>query len=1374
VNGPRTFRWSRVWIVGAIVLSLAAIATFAARSVLKGGLDKVRTQIRTYVSQRSAFDLELGGARIIWLDRIEFRSLSLRHRTLPFHVSADGITIAYDWWGLLFRREKMAESLAEVRINGLKVSEDLANSPDLAAEFTKLFKTEKPSAGNPSFRIVLDDGELSLFSGRTKLKLDSVSAVILPGKDVPWKGRARAALSLSIAGKERFSGRWAAELVYDRARDSLVIRNGVKRVVVNSSALDDAEFTLQRTNAAWLLKDLRMTDRLSASAEWKNSRLTACSAAFDNFDMTPFLSSGSWKLNGRIRKAEGRGLDTKIRLASAEESLNLEIASGRLREFQLRQKQTPRAAVVGNIRGSWQGWIRDLDVLGKKMNAEFECLPSPSGTVVTVKRVAWGKAVFWQNYTLSLFESAGSFSAASRDGTLQAGLSIRNPAKSWFRFDTAGLPFDKVFGPGISASGLIDLKYPSAALKNASFSLGRRLSFTNIACRYDFRTNGIVFSARYKSAAAVISGRITGREGAVLFNGGLSLADGSHPVAARISGDRSSRHFDASVDGRIRLFGRLDRSSDFQVRMAVARQTGRKGPFWFGGGELSGNLKNKASWQGSGSMRLERLSGAGFTVPSADLSWQMENNQTVEMTLAVAGRGKRHMVTGFAYWGPSPAWQLSFNGLHADSQEEKGRRTLKVSCKEFDLAFLNDLADDRFRDRIAGFLDLQVSVSGQSGAGTAYCSVTNLRFAGLNVRRALLNGRLAQGQFELQPSRITLPDGEIKLVGLAAVSNFKQIGSVSADFRLKPGRNNYNGAVSLTAQNSRDFLNLKLSLFNARINNIPVRRYTQFVQWDRSKAVLNFFTEETGLKGSLSLARFPDRKAHLLDLGLFADSVKIAGLKGGISRQGVLDLRTESLALPMKDLVFLIPTCLSAEGVLEGELRIKGPRTAPLVYGGVELKDGRMKLAESLGELRGINLSVKMEAASVSIERCAFTVDGRPLTITGGVEIASAALSDYDLRLSMSTNDWIYMKHYNDIQGWISARMRISKAEDGPLIEGIVALRNMDFTYPFLSPKSAKRSPLSLDLTLVAQNNVSYFQNVNNILIPLDPGSRLQIQGLFNKGGRGDRRLTGNVTSSRGKIDYLGTTFKIDRVKLVFAEEYDPVSPYLEVAAETTLESSSRTYRAYLEGRGVLFKDFSINPYTVPSLTKQEIVSLLGYGRLYEKVLVDSGQGASEVDIANPTESEANTVLLAGVLTYFQEASQNALIKPLTRRIRKILNVDKLEVTTSLDDNLLRRGFVQGKQGQSFNPFLDTFNSTQFVIGKYFTDFLFVEYMLYSRKNELWKQGMPGFDNFNQLRLELDLNGVSFEWRYRPYLFNKANPSGRDEMEGEIKWQKTF
>jgi hypothetical protein len=332
----------------------------------------------------------------------------------------------------------------------------------------------------------------------------------------------------------------------------------------------------------------------------------------------------------------------------------------------------------------------------------------------------------------------------------------------------------------------------------------------------------------------------------------------------------------------------------------------------------------------------------------------------------------------------------------------------------------------------------------------------------------------------------------------------------------------------------------------------------------------------------------------------------------------------------------------------------------------------------------------------------------------------------------------------------------------------------MEFTYPFLGPKARRSSPHMLDLLLVVENNVSYFQNVNNLLVQIDPGSSLLIRGLFRRGAKTDKQLTGSVTSTRGRMDYLGTTFKLNRLKMVFADEYDPVRPYLEFAAETSLASGDRTYRAFLEGRGVLLRDFSINPYTVPSLTKREIVAMLGYGRLYEKIVVQSAEGASEVDVANPTENEANAVLLAGVLTYFQEASQNALIKPITRRIRKILNVDKLEFSASLDEGLLQRGFSGSRAGQAFNPFLDSFNSTQLVIGKYFSDYLFVEYMLYSKKNEVWREGLPGFDNFHQFRLELDLKGLSFEWRYRPVLINPANPSGRDEMEGEIKWERTF
>jgi hypothetical protein len=316
-----------------------------------------------------------------------------------------------------------------------------------------------------------------------------------------------------------------------------------------------------------------------------------------------------------------------------------------------------------------------------------------------------------------------------------------------------------------------------------------------------------------------------------------------------------------------------------------------------------------------------------------------------------------------------------------------------------------------------------------------------------------------------------------------------------------------------------------------------------------------------------------------------------------------------------------------------------------------------------------------------------------------------------------------------------SGAFTISGPTSRPLMRGAIAVSNAEVTYPF--PPGGKRpsrfvqgvldvlNSAQWDATLTPERDVRYtyelkaldshtvLGDVSELLttvdidLNIDPGdSRLRTVGSLKDGSF---RFIGKLVSTRGNVEYLDFSFRVERFEAEF-DEYDPL-PFVQGRASTVYVDSlgfTRTIYATLyvvdpttgersqRGR---WGDFIFVMEDDLGSSQEQILGAMGYspGTFTQKVTTLSG-----------------TIVSGVVLRGF--------VRPVERRLEGLLQVDVVRLQPTLAQNIFESEVL--RMGTPVEPLTQIgwgaymLRQSQLTVGKYITDDVFISY------TGLWKTGI--------------------------------------------------
>ncbi len=318
-----------------------------------------------------------------------------------------------------------------------------------------------------------------------------------------------------------------------------------------------------------------------------------------------------------------------------------------------------------------------------------------------------------------------------------------------------------------------------------------------------------------------------------------------------------------------------------------------------------------------------------------------------------------------------------------------------------------------------------------------------------------------------------------------------------------------------------------------------------------------------------------------------------------------------------------------------------------------------------------------------------------------------------------------------------------------PLVHGKVVLYDTRLTFPFLSQGQPVKKDNSVvnflenidwDVLTVSGEDVLYFReipayidNVNTELYIDESSPGLHFSGILNEG---TFNVSGKISSSRGRLEYLDQTFRVD----FFQAEFTQNSPYPIISGQawTTIRDSI----------GAIPKTIYLKLYAIDKETHQEKQQGSWEDFKFKLVSADPQIGESQelvlADLGFSVGNIADKVTsVGGAVT--EKYLFRPLFRPLERAIERNLGIDMVRFNSNIARNLFYSSIGFGKN--SFNrstPLINPFNtqtpylflmqSSEITLGKYLTQNLFFTYT--GQLVSFYDQSRPSFDINHSFGLE--------------------------------------
>lgn len=528
------------------------------------------------------------------------------------------------------------------------------------------------------------------------------------------------------------------------------------------------------------------------------------------------------------------------------------------------------------------------------------------------------------------------------------------------------------------------------------------------------------------------------------------------------------------------------------------------------------------------------------------------------------------------------------------------------------------------------------------------------------------------------------------------------------------------GEVELEGRFASDSFDLLVSLANARINNKSLPLVASRIQYFNGE--FQFLR-----KGPTGISGFLNRKRQQFWLKFFNENFLTLEATGRIGQRD-LDFYLSSEQFQLDYLSFFPSLFQRADGTARLRLTVSGPVQDPRVEGYLLAKEGRFTSTLFRKPVRNFNMDIRFTDGKVLVQRVSGRVGDGSFLLEGHCYLRQARLEDFDLRLRTDKQKGLDF-NINDkdlkIKGNVLADLFIKGDPAAPDVYGRIALKDNDIGYwedaPSGNQEPAYTQRINWNMEITALQGTKYINEF--VRLGIKPQSRIRLQGRISDP---DFLVSGRIDATWGVIDYLNHEFRLEGPNyLEFKRTRDGFDPRLNYKGKLRLrDDNNEDVTVYMAFSGSLKEGFKPVFSSDPYKPDDEIRALLGIERSQETV--SDGQRTSVL-------LKSTDILAALGLRVF-----------VTRNLRKFLGLDLFTIRTPVFRNLLERDSLDLLDPRRD---LSIWRNTQFSLGLYLFDFIFIEYTLTLKESV---EDLGRLIPAHQLALELSFDFLNFGYQLKP------------------------
>ena len=339
-----------------------------------------------------------------------------------------------------------------------------------------------------------------------------------------------------------------------------------------------------------------------------------------------------------------------------------------------------------------------------------------------------------------------------------------------------------------------------------------------------------------------------------------------------------------------------------------------------------------------------------------------------------------------------------------------------------------------------------------------------------------------------------------------------------------------------------------------------------------------------------------------------------------------------------------------AMGAVEGEVRITGTSAAPRVAGGVQVRDGLVRVRGLQTPIEALRLDLRFDESAIRVAEGTARIGGGTARLEGAARIVQlsppgvALVVSEDAPLVLQGSDVrVVILPFIDARTAGTLRLwgTLGDPRRPPTLDGRLTVSDGTVTVGPVGRGEGAPLPLPLvfrSIRFEAGRNLAV--QVGGLRFDLQPESVLVLTGTLRA-----PTLDGTIAAQQGKVLAFGTVFDLREGTATF-QPHQGLLPVVFAQAETQVGAT----RIALTVRGTAPDALVLDLRSDPELSRPEIVALLGRQAGISRLLAGDLEGALRVEISR--------LLFGGV----------------TREIARTLGLTELAIVYDVDRLTLRAG----------------------------------------------------------------------------------------------------